>query len=174
MASRVSKQDAIVSIGGWKEDTRDALLLSPPFFFHFHPVFGKNGQNNRLTPPPLSSVQTTRKRTLKQNFSLMFAVYPLIFTVRNEVAKVMFLHLSVCPQGGVCLSACWDTTPPSTQEQAPPQEQTPPLGPDPPSRHPPPTQQTATVADGTHPTGMHSCFHMFFDLFRFRFHFHSV
>ena len=52
MASRVSKQDAIVSIGGWKEDARDALLLSPPFF-HFHPVFGKNGQNNRLALPPL-------------------------------------------------------------------------------------------------------------------------
>ena len=24
-----------------------------------------------------------------------------IFTIRNEVAKVMFLHLSVCPQGGI-------------------------------------------------------------------------
>ena len=36
-----------------------------------------------------------------------------------------------CPHGGgVCLSACWDTPP----------------------------QQTATAADGTHPTGMHSCF----------------
>ena len=30
-----------------------------------------------------------------------------------------------------------------------------PLGPGTP---PPPTQQTATVADGTHPTGMHSCY----------------
>ena len=39
----------------------------------------------------------------------------LIFTVCNEVAKVMFLHLSVCPRG-VCLSAGWDTTP--AQEQA--------------------------------------------------------
>ena len=38
----------------------------------------------------------------------------IIFTVRNEVAKVMFLHLSVilCTGGAVCLSACWDTTPP--------------------------------------------------------------
>ena len=31
------------------------------------------------------------------------------------------------------------------------------------NRHPPeqatPSKQTATVADGTHPTGMHSCFH---------------
>ena len=27
--------------------------------------------------------------------------YETIFTVRNEVAKVMFLHLCVCPQGGM-------------------------------------------------------------------------
>ena len=41
-----------------------------------------------------------------------------IFTVRNKVAKVMFLHLSVILfTGGVCLSACWDTTPP---DQVPP------------------------------------------------------
>ena len=37
---------------------------------------------------------------------------------------------------GVCLSACWDTTPPGADT---PQEQTPP-GPDPPSRHPPRTR----------------------------------
>ena len=147
----------------------------------------------------------------------------LVITVRNEVVKVMFLHLSVCPQGEVCLSACWDTTKPleqapplgagtprsryppgagkSSWEQAPlgtgtckqappragtPREQAPPppgeqatpLG----SRHHPreqappwqqappweqaptplprasnPLQETATVADGTHPTGMHFC-----------------
>ena len=69
-----------------------------------------------------------------------------IFTVRNKFAKVMFLHVSVCPRG-VCLSACWDTL-----SEAGPLEQTPPG-----DRHPP-TEQTATVADGTHPTGMHSCF----------------
>ena len=47
----------------------------------------------------------------------------IIFTVRNEVAKVMFLHLSVIlftpGVGGVCLSACWDTTPLGS---TPPQE----------------------------------------------------
>ena len=32
----------------------------------------------------------------KKNFTLNILV-----TVRNEVAKVMFLHLSVCPRGGV-------------------------------------------------------------------------
>ena len=64
-----------------------------------------------------------------------------IFTVRNEVAKVMFLQASVCPQGGggVCLSACWDTTPPrgrhpSGADTPPgadtPLEQTPPPGAD--------------------------------------------
>ena len=36
-----------------------------------------------------------------------------IITGHNEVvAKVIFLEASVCPQGVVCLSACWDTTPP--------------------------------------------------------------
>ena len=100
-----------------------------------------------------------------------------MLTVRNEVAKVMFLHLSVSHSvhRGGCLSACWDTTPP---EQAPPPDQAPPRtrpllepgtpqaqapqGQAPPgTRHPPgpdtPLQQTATVMDGTHPTGMHSC-----------------
>ena len=93
----------------------------------------------------------------------------------------MFLQACVCPQGGgACLSACWDTTTPGssrhppredtpTQEQTPPQEKTPPK-----SRHPqeqtppgadtspradtaPLPPETAVVADGTHPTGMHSC-----------------
>ena len=66
------------------------------------------------------------------------------FTVRNEVAKVMFLHLSVSDSvySGVCLSACWDTTLPGSGT---------PLGPG------TPPQKTTTVADGTHPTGMHSC-----------------
>ena len=68
----------------------------------------------------------------------------------------MFLHMSVCPCGGarVCLSACWDTTPP---------EQTPPPGADPPPEQtpsPPPgadTHHPREQTDGTHPTGMHSC-----------------
>ena len=80
----------------------------------------------------------------------------------------MFLHLSVIlftGGRGFCFSACWDTTPPGTRhppEQTPP-EQTPPweqtlLGADTPcSRPPPPGAETATAADGTHPTGMHSC-----------------
>ena len=49
---------------------------------------------------------------------------------------------SFCSQGGVCLSACWDTHPPG-------------------QTHPPcPVHagiDSATAADGTHPTGMHSC-----------------
>ena len=57
-------------------------------------------------------------------------------TVRNEVAKVMCLQASVCPQGvgGVCLSACWDITRLGADI---PQEQTPPR-----SRHHPPPEQT--------------------------------
>ena len=74
-----------------------------------------------------------------------------IFTVRNKVVKVMFLHLSVILSmgGGVCLSACWDTTP--TPRPGLPWSTHPPTPS--PSREP-----TATFADGTHPTGMHSCY----------------
>ena len=66
--------------------------------------------------------------------------FPLfIFTGRNEVvAKVIFLHLSVILfTGGVCLSACWDTTP---QHQTTPQ-----------SRHP--LEQTHTPWTRHHPPG---------------------
>ena len=52
--------------------------------------------------------------------------------------------------GGVCLSACWDTTPPWEQTPPPPRS-------DPPrSRHPPPPEQTPSRADTPrtrHPPG---------------------
>ena len=51
----------------------------------------------------------------------------------------------------------WDQTPPgagTTPGPSTPQSRHYPLG----SDTTPPQQQTATVADGTHPTGMHSCF----------------
>ena len=106
----------------------------------------------------------------------------VFFTVRNEVAKVIFLQAYVCPYGG-CLPQCMLGYPPEQTplEQTPPRnrhppEQTPPPGSrhpqsrhspgsrHPQSRHTPPSpeqtspQETATAADGMHPTGMHSCF----------------
>ena len=117
-----------------------------------------------------------------------------IFTVRNEVAKVMFLHLSLSPQGGSPSVHAGIPPPPTLlryqtppgpdqtpKEQPPPKEGSssvhagippprPPSGtrPDPPRSSPPreqappsppgpdtPLQQTATVAHGTHPSGMH-------------------
>ena len=49
--------------------------------------------------------------------------YILVITSRNEVvAKVMFLLVSVIlstGEGGVCLSACWDTTPPAKETPLP-------------------------------------------------------
>ena len=41
------------------------------------------------------------------------------------MAKVIFLHLSVIHsvhRGGVCLSACWDTTPPGSRPPTPPEQ----------------------------------------------------
>ena len=142
-------------------------------------------------------------RNYSHHVSHILILYLYLITVRNEVAKVMFLQASVCPQWGVCLSAWWDTSPradtpqeqthlpgnryippeqtshqsrhtprsrhppgaDTPQEQTPPWEQTPPpLEQTPPrSRHTPrskhtPPRETATAADGTHPTGMHSCY----------------
>ena len=61
-----------------------------------------------------------------------------IITVRNEVAKVMFLHMSVILSTGGCLPQCMlGYHPPPPQKQAPlPQEQTSPRsrGADPPRR----------------------------------------
>ena len=72
--------------------------------------------------------------------------------------------MSVCPQGGVCPIACWDTDPPRTRGRHPsppgqtsprqtPPGQTPPL-----SRHPLVQCMLGygQRAGGTHPTGMHS------------------
>ena len=83
-----------------------------------------------------------------------------IITVRNEVAKVMFSQACVCPRGGGvsapggCLvwGGVWSRgcllLRGSGGELV--------------SQHamrqtPPPPGETATAADGTHPTGMHSC-----------------
>ena len=79
------------------------------------------------------------------------------FTVRNEVAKVIFSQACVCPQGGLPQCMLRYHSPPADTPRADP-----PTHPSPQSRHPPPLEQTdtpppgetATVADGTHPTGI--------------------
>ena len=126
-----------------------------------------------------------------QSHFLVYCPSENLITVRNEVAKVMFLHLSVIlftgglpqcmvgyhppgtdtPPGG---DTPLDHTPldqappdqtPQTRhlpDQAPPLDQAPPPDQTPPNRHPPKGRHTprqmATVVDGTHPTGMHTCF----------------
>ena len=98
----------------------------------------------------------------------------LFITARKRI----FLHLSVIlfTGGGVCLSACWDTTttttpgtmhPPTPQPCTPPGPCThPPTPPStmqtpPPTMQPPPDTEHAgrygQRAGGTHPTGMQSC-----------------
>ena len=62
-------------------------------------------------------------KNLTRNYAMILKLFiwldeikQTIITVRNEVAKVMFLHVSVIlSTEGVCLSACWNTTPPQTR-----------------------------------------------------------
>ena len=72
-----------------------------------------------------------------------------VYRPQRSWGKVMFLHVSVILfTGGVCLSACWDTTPP---------EQTPPGQAPPGAVH---AERYGQHAGGTHPTGMHSCWRL--------------
>ena len=67
-----------------------------------------------------------------------------IFTVRNEVEKVVFLHVCVCPQGG--LPQCMLGYQPPRSKLPPgagiPQQQTPPPGADTPWSRPPGSRHT--------------------------------
>ena len=81
----------------------------------------------------------------------------------------MFLHVSVCLRGGVVpghVPPPRGTPPPSPPRTRCPLDLVHPMGPGtpprtrytpPPRDQVPPPPETATVADGMHPTGMHSC-----------------
>ena len=80
-------------------------------------------------------------------------VYSFIFTAHNEVGARLFFHRRVwfCSRGGgVCLSACWDTTP---LTRHPPPRSRPPPG----AEH---ARRYGQCVGGTHPTGMQSCCHL--------------
>ena len=85
-----------------------------------------------------------------------------VFTVRNEVAKVIFLQASVCPQGGWgCLPQCMLGYHPLGSRQPPRADiptgaatakQTPTLGADiPPASRCPPEQTSPLLGADTHP-----------------------
>ena len=161
---------------------------------------------NTDTPSPLgrhSPRQTLRDVINKWAVCILLeCILLFLLPSATKLRRLCFYwHLSVHGGGGVCLSACWDTTPPGAdtpqrrhppeqtppgsrhaprsrhtpQEQTPPwsrhthtphQEQTPPeqtplpqeqTPPAPPQEQTPLPPDTATAADGTHPTGMHSC-----------------
>ena len=82
-------------------------------------------------------------------------MYGVYYRPQRSCGKVMFLHLSVILFTGGCLPQCMLGNTPlraDTPRQTPPW-QTP---------HPP----TVTAADGTHPTGMFSCYYHLFDEYR--------
>ena len=72
-----------------------------------------------------------------------------LITVRNEVAKVMFLHLSVILFTGGVSASVHAGIPPAPLPQ---EESSPPGRKHPPRRKHPPPRETAAAADGTHPT----------------------
>ena len=94
---------------------------------------------------------------LHPSFLSIYLWNSILVTGRNEVmAKVMFLLVSVILlTWGVCLSACWEQTPP--WKQTPPQKQTPREQTPPRSRHPlgadtPPRSRHPSGSRHTHPS----------------------
>ena len=127
-----------------------------------------------MRPPFGSHLFTIRNKVAKVMFSHLSVI---LFT--GGSASV---HAGICPprrRHPPDQAPCWEQTPPQDQthppgadppprEQTPPRSRHPPGGDPPGTRHPSPDQalpgpgtpspwQTATVADGTYPTGIHSC-----------------
>ena len=68
--------------------------------------------------PTLVTKEGSRKFSMRETVSISAFCYKVgacdFITVHNEVAKVMFLHVSVCPQGGVPGQVSpWDQVHPS-------------------------------------------------------------
>ena len=115
-------------------------------------------QESILRVPPREHILPQQS---KRHFNIFITVIQSrnIITVRNS----SFLRLSVILFKGGCL--------PPPRQKPPlgryPPGQTPPSGRySPPGRHSPHADtltETATAADGTHPTGMYSCFMMVFN-----------
>ena len=78
------------------------------------------------------------------NFIRAWPNFILFYFYRPQRSCEGCFYTCLSVHGGVCFSACWDT--PETRH---------PRADTPPDQAPP--RQTATVADGMHPTGMHSC-----------------
>ena len=93
-----------------------------------------------------SSLSLNYRMAILRKNSLMNGHYRL----QRSCEGYVFTPVCHSVHRGVYLSACWDTIPPGPGTHSGPV--TPSPGP-----APPPPQQTATVADGMQPTGMHSC-----------------
>ena len=70
---------------------------------------------------PLPSPRYINKRAVRILLEMHFC-----YCCNEVVAKVMFLQVCVCPQGGGCLPQCWDATLPPGPGRPPRTRQTPP------------------------------------------------
>ena len=105
-------------------------------------------------------------KMLEWNLQLLFSIQSHNYRPQRSCEGYVFTGVCLSTGGvGVSVSVHAGIHPPGADTlpgaDTPP-EQTPPRGADtsPRSRHPPPPRDTATAADGTHPTGMHSCFNL--------------
>ena len=95
-------------------------------------------RQNRGNPVSVRMLHRNCMGIITQCGSLL--IIKILITVRNEVAKVMFLQACVCPHGGGGSASVHTGMPPGSRH---PQEQTPPG-----SRHPPGADTPPPRRDG--------------------------
>ena len=60
--------------------------------------------SNRWAPPGLAPLRNPGSATVKENYSMTYFHF---YRPQTKFAKVMFLQVSVCPHGGVCVVLFW-------------------------------------------------------------------
>ena len=128
-------------------------------FFQFHAVFGKIWQNDmlaplgELAPPPRGNPGSATGSILDNlEFATLLQTRERFLPSATKLRRLCFYTCLSVHRGSVSVHA---RIPPPGNRHPPPSRH-PPRSRPPWTRHPP--RQTATAADGTHPTGMHSCF----------------
>ena len=134
--------------------TRRTLTYCISLLHHAYGHCNVGGSYKYLYPPLISYMDSSEDslRTTELNRPLVTNSLNVRKHFNSSCGKVMFSQASVILSTGGCLA---DT--PLGRQAPPPGQTSPPPGRHPPGRHLP--QETANAADGTHPTGMHSCYH---------------
>ena len=85
----------------------EPLRSSPAHGPYFIVLYFKQSQ-----PKILENQVALQKRFYFSTINEYVFLFETCYRPQKKFTKVMFSQVSVCPQGGICPIACWDTPPP--------------------------------------------------------------